>query len=176
MSKWGRTAAGSVRWLCQPCGISTTRKRKDNRERTRLSLFVRWLTSKTSLDDFARKQSVTTRTLYRWFDYFWSTAPQPKPASNVRVLVLDATSIVPQQCMLFIAGDGEKRRPISWMPVSRECHESWLVFLRKLMWIDLEPEIVVCDGQRGLLKAIHEVWPEVKVQRCLVHVIRQASN
>ena len=176
MQRWGTHPSGTKRWRCVECKTNTTRKRKDNRERTRLSLFVRWLTSKDSLDDLALKQRVTVRTLYRWFDCFWSKPPKPKPTTNVRVLVLDATSVVPRQLMLLIARDGDRCQPVSWVSAPRECHESWFAFLRELMWSDIEPEIVVCDGQRGLLKAIREVWPKAKVQRCLVHVIRQASK
>jgi len=36
------------------------------------------------------------------------------------------------------------------------------------------PCCVVGDGQKGLLKAVREVFPRAKVQRCVVHVHRQA--
>jgi len=54
----------------------------------------------------------------------------------------------------------------------RECLNSWLLFLSIL---DIKPTVVVCDGQRGLLKAIHSTWPKIMVQRCLIHIVRQAS-
>ena len=76
--------------------------------------------------------------------------------------------------MLLIAGDADRLRPVSWLPVGREAYDSWHTFLRKLSWEGLEPSFVVCDAQRGLLKAIHEVWPKVHVQRCLIHVVRQS--
>ena len=175
MQRWGAHPSGTKRWRCPKCKTNSVRKRKDNRERTRLSLFVRWLTSKDSLYDLAKKQHVSLRTILRWFDPLWQKAPKPKPTS-ARVLVLDATSVVPRQCMLLIAGDNDRRQPVSWMPTVRECHESWYKFLMDLMWAGVEPSVVVCDGQRGLLKAINEVWPKAKIQRCLVHVIRQASH
>ena len=176
MSKWGKTAAGLTRWFRPNCKISRTRVRKDNRERTRLSLFVRWLTSKDSLHDLAKKQSVSLRTIRRWFDPLWCDEPKPKLPSATRVLVLDATSIVPRSCVLLIAGDDDRREPVLWMPAVRECYEVWFKFLMELAQASVMPSVVVCDGQRGLLKAIHEVWPETKIQRCLIHIIRQASN
>lgn len=175
MQRWGTHPSGTKRWRCPDCKTNSVRKRKDNRERTRLFLFVRWLASKASLADLAREQGVTTRTLRRWFLDCWSTPPEPKPTSNIRVLVIDATSVVPRQCMLLIAGDGDRRKPVSWTPALRECHQSWSDFLMELMWANIEPSIVVCDGQRGMLKAIREVWPKTRIQRCLVHVVRQAS-
>lgn len=175
MQRWGTHPSGTKRWRCLACKTNTVRKRKDNRERTRLSLFVRWLTSKATLEEVADDAVVSIQTLHTWFRLFWLSPPKPKPTST-RVLVLDATSVVPRQCMLLIAGDNDRCEPVSWMPTVRECHEAWFKFLMDLMWAGVEPSVVVCDGQRGLLKAINEVWPKTKIQRCLVHVIRQASN
>lgn len=133
-----------------------------------------WLTSKATLKDVSRDEGVSPKTLERWFDPFWSRPPKPSPTGNVRTLVLDGTSVMKRWCMLLIAGDGDRNRPISWLPVGRESYDSWHTFLRKLSWEGLEPSVVVCDAQRGLLKAIREVWPKARVQRCLVHVVRQS--
>lgn len=173
MSKWGKTAAGSVRWFCKICRVSETRRRKDNCERSRLFLFVRWLTTKTTLNELATTERITAKTLFRWFAPFWPNPPTLRVDSDIRVLVLDATSVVPRQCMLLIAGDGDKLRPVSWAPAVRESYVSWVAFLAELKNV-FEPSFVVCDGQRGMLKAIHEIWPRAKIQRCLVHVVRQA--
>ena len=174
MQRWGQTSVGKSRWRCSKCESSSIRKRKDNRERTRLSLFVRWLTSKKSLEDVAREMMVSVQSLTKWFEPFWSTPPQPKIHTGVRVLVLDGTSVMKRTCMLLIAGSGDTHRPVSWMDVPRECYDAWVVFLKDLTWHGVTPQVVVCDGQRGLLKAIREVWPSVKIQRCLIHVVRQA--
>jgi len=59
---------------------------------------------------------------------------------------------------------------ISWMFAERETFASWLAFLENLP----APDAVVVDGQKGLLAAILYLWPETKVQRCLVHIERLA--
>jgi hypothetical protein len=172
MQRWGKHPSGSQRWRCPHCKKNTVWKRKDNRERSRLSLFVTWILSKKSLVELAFESKVSIQTLIAWFRPFWFHSPKPKYDYPVRVLVLDATSVVTRQCMLLIAGDNDRLAPVSWFPTVRECLRSWYLFLSIL---DVQPTIVVCDGQRGLLKAIHEVWPHAHVQRCLVHIIRQAS-
>lgn len=175
MIRWGKTKAGSIRWFCGTCKVSGTRKRKDNRERMRLFLFVHWLTSKDTLTDIGNDVGVTIQTLWRWFEPLWEHPPSSLPLPDTRILVLDGTSVVPRRLMLLIAGDEKARQPVSWMPVERESHASWNAFLVRLKGDGLAPDFVVCDGQRGLLKAIRATWPEAKIQRCLVHVIRQAS-
>lgn len=173
MQRWGKHPSGAKRWRCAACKKNTTWIRKDNCERSRLSLFVGWLLSKKSLLELSAESKVSVRTLITWFRPLWFNSPKPKYNYPVRVLVLDATSVVTRQCMLLIAGDNDRRMPVSWFPAMRECLSSWLLFLSML---NIKPTVVVCDGQRGLLKAIHAVWPKALVQRCLIHVVRQAST
>jgi transposase-like protein len=58
--------------------------------------------------------------------------------------------------------------PIFWSFCNYENYDNWLDFLIHIK----EPLIVVCDGQRGMLAAIREVWPRVRIQRCLIHIKR----
>lgn len=174
MQRWGRHPSGKQRWRCTDCETSSVRSRKDNRHKKRLSLFVRWLTSKKSLEEISSEVKVSVTALCEWFSPFWNTPPQPDIHTGVRVLVLDGTSVVKRVCMLLIAGDADNSRPVSWMDCSHECYDSWVIFLKDLSWRGVTPGVVVCDAQRGLLKAIREVWPQVKIQRCLIHVVRQA--
>ena len=176
MQRWGATSTGKIRWRCRYCETSSVRSRKDNRHKKRLSLFVRWLTSKKSLEEISSEVRVSVTALREWFAPFWNTPPQPEIHTGVRVLVLDGTSVVKRVCMLLIAGDADNSRPVSWMDCARECYDAWVVFLKDLSWRGVTPEVVVCDAQRGLLKAIREVWPQVKIQRCLIHVVRQART
>lgn len=78
--------------------------------------------------------------------------------------------------MLLIAGDGDQHIPIFWSDVHRECFDTWGAFLRYLLMRHIQPEYIVCDGQKGLLKAIREVYPNAKVQRCVIHIIRQSNK
>jgi len=175
MQRRGKTAAGSQRWYCVNCKQSGVRKRQDNRTRTRLSLFVNWLTGTVSITKIAERYKVSERTVNRWFEPYWQSPAKTKIQDPVRVLVLDGTSVVSRVCMMLIAGDADRSKPVAWIAVDRESYGSWMPFLAKMNGRGIRPEVVVCDGQRGLLKAISTVWPKAMVQRCLIHVIRQAS-
>lgn len=172
MHHWGTHPSETRRWRCPDCKTSSVRKRKDNRERARLSLFTRWLTSKDTLADIAADAHVSIQSVCNWFHPLWFAPPEPRPTSSARVLVIDATSVVPRRCVLLIAGDGDRRQPVSWASTLRKSHASWSGFLAKFMRASIEPSVVVCDGQHGMLKAIREVWPNAKIQCCLVHVVR----
>jgi len=175
MQRWGSHPSGTKRWRCPECKTNAVRKRKDNRLRKRLSLFVGWLTTKDSSSQTAKEAGVSVQTLNAWFLPFWRMSPRPVLPTYVRVLVLDGTSVSSRRCMLLIAGDADTSKPVSWLPVVRESYDGWQAFLHQLSRSGLKPSMVVCDAQRGLLKAIRTTWPETLMQRCLIHVIRQAS-
>jgi transposase-like protein len=55
----------------------------------------------------------------------------------------------------------------------RESTESWKGVLNDLAERGLRrPQLLITDGNQGLLKAIKDIWPEVPRQRCAVHRIR----
>jgi len=55
----------------------------------------------------------------------------------------------------------------------RESTESWKGVLNDLVERGLRrPQLLITDGNPGLLKAIKDIWPEVPRQRCAVHRIR----
>lgn len=176
MQRWGATGNGKQRWRCAACELSGIRTREDNHDKRRLFFFLSWAMSKRTYDECAKLARVGARTMRRWCDHFLKTPPKPVASkTSLRVLVLDGTSIQPRTIMMLIAADADTGKPVSWIPVERECHISWLMFLENIRRMSGEPQTVICDGQRGLLKAIREVWPQAKIQRCLIHVIRQSQ-
>ena len=55
----------------------------------------------------------------------------------------------------------------------REGTESWKGVLNDLRDRGLKPpQLIITDGNPGLLRAIDEIWPEVPRQRCVVHRTR----
>lgn len=88
-------------------------------------------------------------------------------------LILDGTSVVKHQRVVLVVQD-VRRWPVTWAFAERESFDSWWRVLVALRTAGLEPRFVVCDGHPGLLKALRATWPNVLIQRCLLHVVRQA--
>lgn len=57
---------------------------------------------------------------------------------------------------------------------SRECYDSWLSFIHEMVVRGLRaPVLIISDGPAcGRKKALKEVFPRVRRQRCLVHKMR----
>lgn len=167
MQKWGRNRSGSIRWRCKFCRVSKTKKRSDLSEKYKLELFQKWLLGKLSKEEIAKKYCVNRKTLTRWFAPFWSKEPIPQQTNIAnQILVIDGKYVEKNAAVLIAATtDGVA----SWHFTQRENNASWSTFLGNLKQI---PFAIVCDGQRGMLKAIKQRFPGITVQRCQFHVIK----
>ncbi|PIY62361.1 hypothetical protein COY93_03015 [Candidatus Uhrbacteria bacterium CG_4_10_14_0_8_um_filter_58_22] len=174
MVRWGKTAKGSRRYRCGECSGTGIRARDDLVEAKRMRLFERWLTGKSTASEAASSAGVTRRTVIRWFEPFWSSPPRPSFRVRSRTLVVDGVSVVKMESVALLAGDPATSSPVGWAFADRERCWAWREFFLSLRRRGANPCCVVGDGQKGLLKAVREVFPRAKVQRCVVHVHRQA--
>lgn len=170
MQRRGRTAAGTQRWYCRSCASSAVRKRPDTKDRHHRTLLTQWLTGNRSLAEVAHDHGVRRQTLVRWFAPLWERIRQP-PALNpspYAIYILDGVYLSGRENAALICRNMTAQ--LSWMFAVRESLASWLAFLKNLP----APDAVVVDGQKGLLAAILCLWPQAKIQRCLVHIERLA--
>jgi putative transposase len=84
------------------------------------------------------------------------------------------------QCILVIIGatpEGKKEL-IGFTDGMRESAESWHELLLDLRrrGLSVAPELAVADGALGFWKALGEVWPTTREQRCWVHKTANVLN
>jgi len=84
------------------------------------------------------------------------------------------------QCVLVIIGatpEGKKEL-IGFTDGVRESAQSWreLLLDLKRRGLSIAPELAVADGARGFWKALAEVWPKTREQRCWVHKTANVLN
>lgn len=171
MVKWGKTTTGKQRWRCDVCCKSGVRKRLDTIKTSHQNLFVSWLTSTHTLSDFALSRKVSRQTIHEWFSPLWANPPEPSSITLDRgILIVDAISLRGRQDVVLIGRT--LSRVIFWSFALHENYESWREFFRSIAI----PAVVVCDGRRGLLQALREVFPQAATQRCIIHIIRYALS
>jgi putative transposase len=86
-----------------------------------------------------------------------------------------------RQCVLVLIGaDAQGRKELLAIDDGyRESTQSWrelLVRLRDQNGLVLDPELATGDGALGFWKALHEVWPKTRQQRCWVHKTANVLN
>ena len=84
------------------------------------------------------------------------------------------------QCLLVIIGataEGKKEL-VGLADGIRESAQSWkeLLLDLKRRGLTIEPQLAVADGALGFWKAIDEVWPKTRAQRCWVHKTANVLN
>ncbi len=84
------------------------------------------------------------------------------------------------QCILVIIGATSegKKELIGFTDGLRESAQSWrdLLLDLKRRGLSIAPELAVADGALGFWKALAEVWPKTREQRCWVHKTANVLN
>ncbi len=86
-----------------------------------------------------------------------------------------------RQCILVLIGaDADGRKELLAIEDGyRESTQSWrelLLRLRDENGLAIAPELATGDGALGFWKALHEVWPTTRQQRCCVHKAANVLN
>jgi putative transposase len=84
------------------------------------------------------------------------------------------------QCILVVIGatpEGKKEL-IGFTDGTRESAHDWRILLLDLKrrGLAIAPELAVADGALGFWKALGEVWPKTREQRCWVHKTANVMN
>lgn len=167
LKKNGTTSKGTQRWRCITCNASTVFKREDTTARNQLTGFVTWLMSKHSQAEFGGGTGRTFRHQTAWC---WNVHPYLHHTGEVfDEIQVDGIYLRQGWCLLIAIAHG---RVIGWQWCDREKAEAWTVLVQHFP----EPKVVVTDGGSGLMKALKEFWPNVKIQRCLVHIQRNVRT
>jgi transposase-like protein len=85
-----------------------------------------------------------------------------------------------RQCILVIVGatpEGRKEL-VGFTDGARESAEDWrgLLLDLKKRGLAIAPELAVADGALGFWKALGEIWPKTREQRCWVHKTANVLN
>ena len=113
-------------------------------------------------------------TIQRLFAYFHAHPPVINiQATHPCHLIIDGTYFAGNRC-LIIYYDSDIRYTHLYRVSTHERYEELKKDLLTLKNHGLSIMSITCDGHRALLKAIHDVFPTMIVQRCLVHVQRMS--
>jgi transposase-like protein len=115
------------------------------------------------LDEWKRRDLSGKRYIYWWADGIYCNVRKDDP-----------------HCLLVIIGVTEsgKKELVVLEDGFRESELSWKAVLRELKNLGLEngPELAIGDGALGFWKALNQIYPEVKRQRCWVHKTANVLN
>ena len=165
LQKRGKTAAGKQRWKCVFCSQSAVKLRPDLSCGYTIERFVSWLLGKDSQDELGG----SSRTFRSQTTWCWNIIPKPVLTGEIHhTIIVDGIRIGHMTCLIART----IKYVIAWAWVPYESSEYWIQLFRILP----QPKYVVCDGQKGLLKAIPLCWPNTTIQRCRFHAWLNIKN
>lgn len=169
--RYGTTSSKRQRFRCKSCSHAFTRDNNDDAIQAKwFTVFINWLINGYSLHDMAKHHGVSISTLQRRFRCFWYIQP-PVLVDRHRIydqVFIDGTYFN-TKCLLVAA---DINHVISWFWCYTE--DSWSY--SRLLDTMAPPRIATIDGHHGTHKALRTIWPETKIQRCLVHAQRNIQR
>jgi hypothetical protein len=140
--------------------------------------FQRWITEGYSVRQLSLQSKHSRAKLYRIINYCLNTE-SPDIETNLnqyQYLLFDGTFLHRPICLVALM-DATSNKIISGKYDIKETAERQLTsFFRLLKDRGLQPISFTVDGNPQAIKIIKTVWPEIVIQRCLVHIQRQGLS
>ncbi|MBA3047772.1 transposase, partial [Candidatus Falkowbacteria bacterium] len=157
--KWGKQN-NKQRWFCKNCGKLFIWKIKINSLARQKIWFKKWIISRRTLQDLSDESGKSIDTLRRLFQYFLNNTPIIKIKSNNNChLIIDGT-YTSDFCILNYL-DNDLKYLQFYNIVERENYNNYVADLELLKQSGLDIVSITSDGQKGLIKAINRVFPNV---------------
>lgn len=165
MKRNGKTSSGAQRWRCKHCGASITHRIDSSAKQ--LKMFLKWLLGKRTIEEVA---SCSVDTFRRHTERFWKLWPLPEYTGEIHDVVFVDGIYITRKLVVLIACS--RKHVLAWHLAESECASAWAALLLKVP----APIMVVTDGGSGFKKAARSIWPNTRIQRCLVHISRQIKR
>jgi transposase-like protein len=110
------------------------------------------------------------------FRVYLKSAPTMHIRSKKKVHLLIDGSYFTNGLCLVLYYDHDIRYVQLYRETNQEKYREIKEDLENLKRLGVEVHSITCDGHKAILKAVRKVFPEAKLQRCLVHIKRQVKN
>ena len=93
--------------------------------------------------------------------------------SKVTNVICDGTFIEGRKHGLFSVMNAKGYSIVSGVYGVREKVNELIIYFKVLKQLGLNPQTATIDGKKPVMTALKAVWPNITIQRCLVHIQRQ---
>lgn len=174
----GHYASGRQRWFCHDCQKSFCWQRPGNKKIKERIWFERWIVEGYSVRQLCQHSGHSSAKLYRIIDYWLEHPPHTETdlLEGIDCLILDGTFLYRPKSIVTIM-DARTNAVINGVYGISENSESQLMtFLISLKEKGLSPTSCTIDGNPQVKRVLKKLWPDVIIQRCLVHIQRQGLS
>lgn len=138
--------------------------------------FKRWIVEGYTVGQLARQSGHSRATIGRIIHYWLEHPPERiSDGSRSKHLIFDGTFLKRRKGM-YVAMNGESHEVVYGEYGTNEGPRDLLKFCETLKSHGVEPRSATIDGNPHIFRALQLVWPDILIQRCLVHVQRQGLS
>lgn len=175
IKKSGFTKAGTQRYKCLICGYRYVWRNLINKIRQEKIWFKRWIQGDT-VSKIAQQSGYSPFKIKQIIRY-WLTQNPPLIKYNfseIKYILLDGTYFNHENCLIVFM-DYQTGQIIGHSYTVRENYQNVFDLAYALYLQGIRPKSITIDGHKSVIRALLAVWPEVKIQRCIYHIIHQGS-
>jgi transposase-like protein len=167
---------GKQRFLCKVCGKTFSWKLPFTKKYREKSWFELWIKESYSIRQLARISGHSEFKLKLIKNYWLQQKPKEEfDYSQFKYLIFDGTYFNKKDCFIVMM-DAVSQEIILGDSIDKESYKTTYPRFKKLKEQGLSPEFVIMDGHRSVIQAFKEVWPQIKIQRCLYHIQREGMR
>jgi len=177
LRKNGRDAKGKQRWLCPSCGRSSRWRNKATNWQEN-EWFRLWVVEGYSARQLANQSEYSLRKLYRMInDQLKKEVPSPVLSlGQYRHFIFDGTFLHRPHGLVALMDACTHTLVAGKYGVSESSQPQLELFFEYLISAGLKPTSFTVDGNPNVIKVLRKLWPEITIQRCLVHIQRQGLS
>lgn len=121
-----------------------------------------------------RDSGMSQSSIQKLFKHYLASAPLVAIRVKGEAHLLIDASYFPGGLCLILYYDHDIRYVQLYRHTDQEKYKEIKEDLGNLKALGVRPASVTCDGHKAILKAVRKVYPDTLIQRCLVHLKRQA--
>jgi hypothetical protein len=146
-------------------------------EQRRFSWFKVWISEGYSIRELAIMKRTSPSTVKRVVRYWLKQTPDDndKDYSNIKHAIFDGT-FLKRPIGIYAALDSTTHKLFYAAVNVRETSSDLMIFYSHLSEAGFNPESATTDGNTAQTKLLKDLWPNIKLQRCIVHVQRQGLS
>lgn len=173
---FGKTSTNKQRFKCLICNKTFTWKRVYNKRYREKLWFDLWIKESYSIRQLAKISGHSKNKLERNKNYWLSKSPKStSDFSSFKYIYYDGTYFGKNNCLICLM-DIKTQKIISNIFTTKEGYKNVYPWFQKLKLEGLNPYYIVMDGERSVIRAIRDLWPNTHIQRCLCHIQREGMR
>lgn len=170
----GHYGNGVQRWYCKDCNRSFRWSNTRNKQHREQHWFEQWIREGYAIRQIATHTPHSTGKLRLIIGYWLSRTPDIiRDYTGCKYLMCDGT-FIHRPIGVLAAMDGYEHTVIDGQyGINEQSRAHLYAFFSALQQRGLCPKSCTVDGNMNMIRSLLDMWPNIIIQRCVVHIQRQ---